>query len=355
LTGAVAKAFSPLPLYLAGAYTLLAIYGSLYPFADWHDSGAPLTAFLSADWPRYTTTFDIASNIGAYLPLGFLWVAALRQRLPVVFAVFVSVIIGASLSFSMEVLQHFLPSRVPSVVDFGCNAAGTLIGAVMGGSWGRTMVDGGWLDNLRRRLFVAGTMPDAGLLLIWLWLLTQLNPDTLLFGNGSLRQLLDIPAPLDYSAGNFIRIEAVIVGTETLAIALMVTSLARSSLPSLALAVIAAGLAAKSFAFLLMMSGSAGFAWATPGSLGGLAVGLMVWFFATPLQPRWQRALAALSLLVATTLVNIAPENPYLENTFQLWNPGQFLNFHGLTRLASNLWPFLALPWLMLMKTDHER
>jgi hypothetical protein len=81
----------------------------------------------------------------------------------------------------------------------------------------------------------------------------------------------------------------------------------------------------------------------------------VLWFLATPLQARWQRALAATSLLIATTLVNIAPENPYLENTFQLWNPGQFLNFHGLTRLASNLWPFLALPWLMLMKTDHER
>jgi hypothetical protein len=248
-----------------------------------------------------------------------------------------------------------VPSRVPSVVDFGCNATGTLIGALMGGYWGRTLADGGWLDSLRKRLFVAGTMPDAGLLLIWLWLLTQLNPDTLLFGNGSLRELLDVPAPLDYSASGFIRIEAVIVGTETLAIALMVTSLARPWLPSLALAIIAAGLVAKSFAFLLMMSGSAGFAWATPGSLGGLAAGLMVWFFATPLQPRWQRALAALSLLIATTLVNIAPENPYLANTFQVWNPGQFLNFHGLTRLASNLWPFLALPWLMLMRTDHER
>lgn len=350
----MARAFSPLPLYLAGAYTLLAIYGSLYPFANWHDSGTSLTAFLYDDWPRYTTKFDIAANIGAYLPLGFLWMAALRQRLPVILAVLLSAIIGASVSFSMEVLQHFLPSRVPSVVDLGCNAAGTLIGAIMGWRWGRTMTHGGWLDTLRRRMFVAGTMPDAGLMLIWLWLLTQLNPDTLLFGNGSLRELLDVPAPLDYSADGFIRIEAAIVGTQTLAIALMVTSLARPRMPALALAVVATGLAAKSFAFLLMMSGSAGLAWATPGSLSGLAAGLLLWFIATPLQPRWQRALAALSLLVATTLVNIAPENPYLANTFQVWNPGQFLNFHGLTRLTSHLWPFLALPWLMLMKADHE-
>jgi hypothetical protein len=34
----------------------------------------------------------------------------------------------------------------------------------------------------------------------------------------------------------------------------------------------------------------------------------------------------------------------------QIWNPGQFLNFNGLTRLISSLWPFLALPWLMIYR-----
>jgi VanZ family protein len=351
----VAKSFSPLPLYLAVAYTLLAIYGSLYPFADWYDSGAPLTAFLTADWPRYTTSFDIGINVAAYLPLGFLWVSALRQRLVAPAAIATALFIGSGLSFSMEVIQHFLPSRVPSNLDLLCNSIGTLIGALAGGRWGRSMLDGGRLDRLRQRLFATGHMPDAGLLLIWLWLLTQFNPDTLLFGNGGLRELLDVPAPLDYSAGAFARIEAAIVATNTLAIALLVTLLARPWLPGLTLVVIGGALALKSFAFLLMMAGHAGLAWATPGSLIGLGIGLVLWFLATPLQARWQRALAALSLLVATTLVNIAPENPYLANTFQLWNPGQFLNFHGLTRLASHLWPFLALPWLILTKAEHER
>lgn len=351
----MARDRSPLPLYLASAYTLLAIYGSLYPFAEWYDSGAPLTAFLAAGWPRYTTPFDIAGNVAAYLPLGFLWFASLRQRLLVMPALILAVAIGTSLSFTMEVIQHYLPSRVPSNVDLACNALGTLIGALIGARSGGSMFDGGRLDSLRRRVFVAGGMPDAGLLLIWLWLLTQLNPDTLLFGNGSLRELLAVPASLDYSAEGFIRIEAAIVGAHTLAIALIVTLLARPWMPGVALTVVGAGLLAKSFAFVVIMSGRGGLAWATPGSLTGLAAGLLLWFAATPLQARWQRALAALSLLLATTLVNIAPENPYLANTIQAWNPGQFLNFHGLTRLASDLWPFLALPWLMLMRTDHER
>jgi VanZ family protein len=351
----LAKADSPLSLYLAGAYTLLAIYGSLYPVAGWHDSGAPLTAFLTAPWPRYYTGFDIVGNVAAYLPLGFLWATALQPRLGPAVAVLAAFAIGVSSSLTLEVLQHFLPSRVPSNLDLACNSAGTLAGALAGAYWGRVMLDGGRLHALRHRLFVPGTAADAGLMLVWLWLLTQFNPDTLLFGNGTVRDLLDIAAPLSYSADAFVRIEAVIVAAHALAIGLMVTLLARRWRPELALAVVGVGLLAKSFALLLMMSGSAGFAWATPGSLTGLAAGLTLWLLTTPLQARWQRALAALSLLVGTTLVNVAPENPYLANTFQTWNPGQFLNFHGLTRLASNLWPFLALPWLIVMRTDHER
>ena len=48
--------------------------------------------------------------------------------------------------------------------------------------------------------------------------------------------------------------------------------------------------------------------------------------------------------------LNLAPENPYLHNMLQFWNPSQFLNFNGLTRLICSLWPFLALPWLMIYR-----
>jgi VanZ family protein len=350
----LAKGISPLSLYLAGAYTLLAIYGSLYPFDDWHDSGAPLSAFLTAGWPRYTTGFDLAANVSAYLPLGFLWVAALRPRLTTIAAVVVVALLGAGLSLALESLQNFLPSRVPSNLDLACNFAGTLAGALAGARWGSTMLDGGRLHALRYQLFRPGSMADAGLLLLWLWLLTQLNPDTVLFGNGGLRGLFDLPALLPYSAASFARVEAAIVASHTLAIGLIVTLLACRDRHPLTLIIIATALLLKSFTFLLMMSGAAGGAWATPGSLAGLTGGLVLWLIASPLQGRWQRALAALSLLIATTLVNVAPENPYLANTFHTWNPGQFLNFHGLTRLASNLWPFLALPWLILMRTNDE-
>lgn len=345
----MAAAPSRLALYLAGAYALLAVYGSLYPFSGWTNSGAPLTDFLTAGWPRYTTTFDIAINVAAYAPLGFLWVAALRPSLGRWLAPLVAVVIGALLSLGLETLQNFLPSRIPSNLDLACNFTGALIGAVAGSRWGATLVDGGRLHAIRHDIFVAGTMADKGLLLILLWLLTQFNPETLLFGNGDLHELLDLQA-LPYEAQDFARIEAMIVGANTLAVALLISLLARQRAP--VLVVVGTALIAKSFAFLLMMNGAAGLAWATAGSLSGFVVGLGLWLLASIMNVRWRQVLATLSLLVAAILVNLAPENPYLENTFHVWNPGQFLNFHGLTRLASNLWPFLALPWLILLKGE---
>jgi hypothetical protein len=95
------------------------------------------------------------------------------------------------------------------------------------------------------------------------------------------------------------------------------------------------------------MGPAAALGWITPGNSLGLGIGLALWWSATFLGAPLQRAVAALALLLATVMVNVAPENPYLHNMLQIWNPGQFLNFNGLTRLVSSLWPFLALPWLM--------
>ncbi len=342
---------SRLPLYSAIAYTLLAIYASLYPFSGWRDTGAPLTAFLSGGWPRHYTVFDLALNVAAYAPLGFIWVPALRPRLPLAAAVALAVLIGASLSFAMEALQNYLPSRVSSNVDLGCNALGTVLGAIAGARWGSALLDDGRLHELRSRLCRSGMLADVGLVLVWLWLLTQFNPDVLLFGNGDLRDFVDVGTPLSFSAPTFLQVETGVVAAHTLALALLVRLLVHRAGRWLPLAVVLAALVAKSFAFMLLTDSPHGFAWATPGSLGGLGIGLAAWLVASQLPARFQQTLAALALLLAVALVNLAPENPYLHDIWQNWNPGQFLNFHGLTRLVSSLWPFLALPWLILFRS----
>ena len=52
------------------------------------------------------------------------------------------------------------------------------------------------------------------------------------------------------------------------------------------------------------------------------------------------------SLLLATALVNLIPENPYLPFGRRLAGFSNVLNFHGLTQLVDSLWPYAALAYL---------
>lgn len=342
------RKFTALPLHLAGIYTLLASYGSLYPFSGWRDSGVDLLAFVTLAWPRYFTVFDLLANTLAYLPLGLLWATALLPRLGKRVALVAAICLGALLSLGIETLQNYLPSRVPSSLDWACNTLGCLLGATIGLGWGHDLLDGGRLHAWRMRRFLHGPIGDYGLLLITLWLLTQLNPETFMFGNGNLRSLIGLPAALDFDAGRFIGLETATVAAETLAIALIGTRLAANHPVLLPLALIGLALLVKSFAIMLLMQSMHGFAWATPGTLAGLALGLTAWCGALRLSVGARQGLAALALMLAAVLANLMPANPYLENTLRVWQQGHFLNFNGLTRLTSSLWPFLALPWLML-------
>jgi VanZ family protein len=344
---------SRLPLHLAGIYTLLVLYASLYPFSEWRITGIGALDFLSLDWPRYFTGFDLVANTLAYLPLGLLWTAALSRQVARLVAFALALLFGMALSLGIESIQNFLPSRVPSNLDFAFNMLGTLLGAMAGLRWGPDLLDGGRLHAWRKRRFLAGPTGDIGLLLLGLWFLSQLNPETFLFGNGNLRSLLGLPATLPFEAGRFVELEMATVAAQTLAIALIGSRLAANHPLLLPLALIGAALVVKSFALMLLVESLHGFAWATPGTLGGLALGLVLWMGASRLGASASQALAALALMFAVVMANLMPDNPYLEHTLRVWRQGHFLNFNGATRLVSSLWPFLALPWLMLSK-DHK-
>ena len=344
---------SPLARYLAVAYALLIAYASLHPLTGWRDTGAPPFDFLAAAWPRYYTGFDLAANILAYVPLGFLMVPALQSRLGIAAAALLAALAGGGLSLAVETLQNYLPSRVPSNIDLACNLIGAMIGAAAGMNWGRALVDGGRLHRLRTRLVVGGHAADFGLVLLSLWLLAQLNPELLLFGTGDLRALLELP-PLPYSARRFFVIEAGVAAAGTLAAGLIVWSLLRRQQRGLLVALLLPALLVKAFASALLVSAAQFAHWITPGNMTGLAAGMIALLATTHLPPLAQRMLAALALLFATALVNLAPENPYLAASLAVWQQGHFLNFNGLTKLVSSLWPFAALPFLMLPRPRQE-
>ncbi len=340
--------------YLTSGYVLLIIYASLYPLTGWHDSGGDPLAFLGAAWPRFFTGFDLATNVVAYLPFGFLCTAALRRRLAPHSAWLVAALLGGALSFSMELLQNYLPSRVPSNLDLACNAAGALLGGVIGARWGPRVLDEGHLARWRQQMMMNAYGANMGVLLIAAWLMTQLSPETLLFGSGDLRQMLELQPVQPFQPDRFVSLEAAIAAAGLLAAGLIATLLLRRRARVLTAGLLLAALLIKALAHALLMGPAAAAAWITPGNSTGLAMGLALWWGASFLAFPLQRAVAALALLFATVMVNIAPENPYLLNTLHIWNPGQFLNFNGLTRLICSLWPFLALPWLMIYRPERN-
>lgn len=341
---------SRLPFYLAGAYTLLILYGSLYSPAGWRATGVDPLAFLTAAWPRYFTAFDLVANTLAYLPLGFLWATVLAARLPAGATLPLAVLAGGLLSFGVECVQNYLPGRVPSNLDLLCNTCGGLLGALAGLRWGRHLLDGGHLHAWRERRFLAGIAGDRGLILVALWLLSQLNPETFLFGNGNLRGLLGLPAAFAFEAGHFIELEMATVTAQTVTIVLIGNRLARNHPVLLPLALLGAAMVVKSVAIMLLMQSAQGFAWLTPGTLGGLSLGIVLSMAALERPPAERLAIAAMALMLATVLANLMPDNPYLEDSLRVWQQGHFLNFNGATRLVSALWPFFALSWLMFSR-----
>lgn len=335
--------------YFLAVYLCLVVYGSLYPFAGWRDQGLSPLEFLTAPLPRFITSFDLAANIVAYFPLGLLAVLALAPRIRGKTAVACAVALAALLSLVLEALQNYLPDRIPSNVDLATNVLGGFLGALTGVAvWGAVIARGG-AHALRDRLFRAGAATDAGLVLVALWLFTQLNPETLLFGNGDLRGFFEAAEAELYAPEIFVRVEAAVAGLNAVAIMLLVAMLANLERPArlLAIGVLVLAGVARAGAFAVLFSPGEALAWLTPGAAAGLVVGIAAGALLAGVPRHWAIAVAGLALMAATAVVNLAPENPYLAHSLAAWPQGHFLNFNGLTRLVSVLWPFAALAYLL--------
>jgi VanZ family protein len=340
------RAATRLPRYLALAYGVLIAYACLHPFSGWQPTGLPLFDYLSAPWPRYYKVLDIVLNVLGFLPFGFVLATAGPVRWSRGRVVLLTLLTGTLLSVSLETAQNFLPTRVASNVDVGANATGALLGALMGVAWGRRLfAQGGWLHQWHERRLLPGHLGDLGVVLMALWLLAQLSPESLLFSGGDIRRLFDLPPPLPFSPERFMRIEGVIVATNLLAVGLIARAMLQRA-SSTVFALLLLGLAARTLAASNFYVPGRPLMWLTPGAVAGLGIGLPALVLGLMLPQVLRHALAAIALLAATVLVNIAPENPYLNFNQTLINQGHFLNFNGLTQLVASLWPFLALAYL---------
>lgn len=334
--------------YLALAWCGLVVYGSLHPFSGWRDTGVSPFAFLDGGWPRYWTAFDLLANVVVYLPLGFFLTLALNTLRWRWLAATLAVLAAAAVSFALEAVQTWLPSRVPSNVDLACNALGGLLGTLFALWVGPRFL--ARITAWQHRAVAPVPHAELGLTMLGLWLLVPLSPEILLFGAGDLRQTLGFNGAVPFVAADFVHIEAAITACNAIAVGLVLRQLcARTPLALLAIPVfLLAGLLIRTLSAAVLVNPANAFVWLTPGAQLGLFVALGVLAVGVFLPPTLRLMLAGTALMAGTVLVNLAPPNPYSAAALAVWRQGHFLNFNGLTRWVATLWPFLTLPFLLL-------
>jgi len=344
--------------WLLPAWLALIVYASLYPFEAWTwPPGQTWTALLALPWPHKLFPWDAQTNVIGYLPLGLLLRAGgprpgwLRPLL-----------MGAALSYALEVLQNFLPDRVPSASDLLFNSMGALLGALMG--WlaersGMLRHSRGWQESW----FEADSA--GALALMALWPMALLCPAPVPLGLGRwlphLQQMvIDALEGTQWASTWFDPDEPVLralpPGFEALAIALgllgpvlLMLAVARRGWRRWLLAPLTAliGILSTALSTALYFGPLHAWAWLTPPALPGLALGLLLGLLVAPL-PR--RACAALGLVVLPCLIALvthAPADPFLSASLQAWEQGRFVNLYGLGQWLGWIWPFAAIAWLL--------
>lgn len=348
---------------LAVAYGGLIIYASLYPFEGWRVQGLAPWAFLASPWPQWWTAFDLGANVVGYAPLGFLLALARLRRDPAAGgpggALFVSLLAAGALSFGMEALQTFLPSRVPSNLDLGLNLTGAALGALIASGLERVGLLQRW-SRFRRRWFVDEAR--GALVLLALWPGGLLFPAPLPLGVGQVLErtqlalaewLEDTPfidwlpvrEPLQQPLGQ---------GTELIAVALglLVPCLLAFSImgdlrgrAALMLGILAAGVAASALSAALSFGPANAWAWLSVSVQLGLAGGLALSLLAVWLPRRGCVALLLPVLVLHLSLLNQAPANAYYSLTLQAWEQGRFIRFNGLAQWIGWGWPYAVLAY----------
>lgn len=354
-------------IWLALVYAALVLYASLYAQAPWRwPPGQPLSALLLLPRSLHQSTFDIQSNLLGYIPLGgFITTAALRSGWRATTALITALVCCALLSYGCELMQQFVPGRVPALEDLAFNTAGGLAGAVVAWVLQQTGLVDRW-QALRARWF-SGDAAIALVLLV-LWPLGLLFPAPVPLGLGQvgerLREALadlleDVPWAVEahevlsspilqdtplHPIGEVLLIAMGLLAPCFVAYAVVAPGWRRLVM-TLGAGLLA--LAAMTLSTLLNFGPEHALSWMGPHAAAGLLLGILAAAAAAPLS---RRTAAGLGLMVLTALVfglAQAPDDPYFAQSLQAWEQGRFVRFHGLAQWIGWLWPYAAMGWLL--------
>ena len=325
-------------------WALLLAYASLYPFVPLRlPTLEAVAGFFSR--PRYVTGFDVALNILAYVPMGTLACLYFRQSSEGVKPIVKALSFGAAFSFVMETCQLFIPNRIASMYDTLANAGGALWGAMVFADPVYSLVTRP-LGELRERLLIPGVWGDAGLVLVMLWLIAQLNPALPFFGAGNIQGVAAGVMQLEI-------LQWAAVAMSIWGFGLFVSSLLKGENGTLrvTLVLLSVALWLKFTAASLMLQPHFAEEWVSVGRVIGLAVGIMLLVPSRRFGRAGRIYLALVLVLAGALFSKIVGAYSPLEDFLRLfrWPYGQLASFATLTRFLHEVWPLMAVVFLIAL------
>ena len=338
-------------------YVALIGYASLYPFDDWRNQEIYPWAFLGEPWPLYWSADDAWMNFLGYCPLGLglTWIEVRHSSRPIRWPWFW---IGAALlSVPMESLQTYLPTRVPSIMDFVLNVLGALAGVVVCIVFNRAGWIEGWRQSRERWL-----VPDS----VWLMVSLFMWPFALLFPSGApfvTGQMLSRMHPKleGLLVWSWMPIQSMgqlhsLAGPWRESISFLST-LSGLLIPCLLANAIVAKPHQRRWVLVMLMITAIGVSvlsteltygwahvtsWVNAKVLISLTLACTLAYLVARLSTRVNQWVLLLVLLMHVFLVNLFDQDVYLVQTLQTWEQGRYVRFNGLAQWIGWLWPYMV-------------
>jgi VanZ family protein len=337
------------------------VYATLFPLVGWRDPTNSPLSFLLTPFPRYWSGFDLATNVLAYLPLGALLAHQFNSRIAPERSIRRASALCFLLSLSLEVLQNYVPTRVPAWSDIVCNTLGGFTGAVIA-----THFFEPYVARLKSLFYYHPSLkgwfrpqPYPALILLLLWVVIQVLPQPYLFligelPNHAIRNWLDQQGwfnQFEWSSHHLIAIESLVVAAMLWLFTVLVMEVFTPNAPRLAigLALLFIALACKSIAADRLRD-AAPFYWLTVGAQSGLLLGGIAATITASLKRSTRKTTAYVCICFLLVVAIALPLADFQRLSLLPRNDGPWRNAFGALRHLNFLWPWM----LMLFLVSHR-
>lgn len=343
----------PLARAISLSYALLIVYVSLTPFDFIFQNGIAAWAWLDAPLPRFITLFDISVNILAYIPLGFLLVFACYPRWRNFVALGIGLSFSAILAFSVESLQTWLPTRIPSQMDWWSNVLGSLLGGLLAIPLGPQWLSG---SAVRRRFdqWFGLNWAACALFLLFPW--AQIYPQSSWLGTGVWGHTIFASVDWGTMVVNHVIQESIITAMCWLGTGLLLSLGMRPKAPqwNILNGLLCFTVMVKITFTALQFGAEFSLLWLTAGAIWGMVLGSLLLRWTLHFSGNSKAWLALVCLISTTIAINLLPDNPYFILTLQHWYQGRLLHFNELMQWVSVVWLPLALFWALRNKSTFN-